>query len=922
MGGQQLFTSLIEQGETAEQTMKITEQAITSTGGASGVTAEEVNKLALSMSTKNGVDKLAIQQSDNLLLRFSNIKNAAGENNDIFDRATQASLDLTAGLHKGQVTAEGLSTTTRLLGKALDDPTKAAGVLRRSGIDLTTQQQDQIKTFMKSNDVLDAQKVILDQVAKTYGGTAAAAATPTQRLKVAVTDLEQELGKRLLPAVDGLVEGLVKAIDWMTGNSAAARELRTVFNILGTTLGAVLKILGELGKFMLSNNAAAKVLRDVILALVGAFLLYQATVKSIEIATVAYTAVTKALTIATDAQRVAQIALDAVMALNPYALIVIAVAALVIGLIELYKHSQAFRDIVHDTWEFIQGTVIGAAHLLVGALHLLSGAAGGVETAWRAMWTVLETVTKIAMALVTTEIKVALAVVQAVFKAGAAILTTIWRVEWDLMAAVVKTFAALVLAVIRVLVDTIRGVLKIGLELVTGQWGAAWHTMLGTARAVTGDITGFIRSAGSAWTSAFGQAGNAIKSGWQATWNALASLARSGEAAVGAASHDMLAAWNRTWAAMSAGARSGWSGIKSVTGEMTRVFTGLPNMFGRVVSGIASVWHGIQAAIHDPIAWVINNPVSGMIKVFNTVGGSVHLPRIPDVHMAAAGMRITEGTTPTADDVLVRVSRDETIVSAAHSRILAPVLAAVGVPGYRAGGVPLPGFQLGGIVRGIGRAAGDVLSATEQAAADAAKAAASAASAAYNGVVNGVVYVADKAIDAGQIAADLAVSKLDSLVSGFESLASMAAPGATGWVKDATGGLVHTMASASVGHLKGFAGAAAKILDSGGLLYPGQYGYNGTGQAELVIPGYAAGGLLGGLPKLAGMTVTAGGQAYQMPTLADLKAMSASNAGMTAQLTRIGQLLEANPQAIANAIAQALNGVARLATAGASYATR
>jgi hypothetical protein len=43
---------------------------------------------------------------------------------------------------------------------------------------------------------------------------------------------------------------------------------------------------------------------------------------------------------------------------------------------------------------------------------------------------------------------------------------------------------------------------------------------------------------------------------------------------------------------------------------------------------------------------------------------------------------------------------------------------------------------------------------------------------------------------------------------------------------------------------------------------------------------------------------------------------------VTAQLAQIGALLQSNPQAIAQAIAQALNGVARLATAGAAYATR
>jgi hypothetical protein len=54
----------------------------------------------------------------------------------------------------------------------------------------------------------------------------------------------------------------------------------------------------------------------------------------------------------------------------------------------------------------------------------------------------------------------------------------------------------------------------------------------------------------------------------------------------------------------------------------------------------------------------------------------------------ATGMKITQGTTPTADDVLVRVSKGETIVSAQHSAMLAPVFQQLGVPGYASGGTP------------------------------------------------------------------------------------------------------------------------------------------------------------------------------------------------------------------------------------------
>ncbi len=71
----------------------------------------------------------------------------------------------------------------------------------------------------------------------------------------------------------------------------------------------------------------------------------------------------------------------------------------------------------------------------------------------------------------------------------------------------------------------------------------------------------------------------------------------------------------------------------------------------------------------------------------------------------AFGGKIFQGTTPTADNVLAWVSKDETVVSAADSKILAPAFSALGIPGYAAGGrigdlAPWTGTQESDIVGG------------------------------------------------------------------------------------------------------------------------------------------------------------------------------------------------------------------------------
>ena len=91
-------------------------------------------------------------------------------------------------------------------------------------------------------------------------------------------------------------------------------------------------------------------------------------------------------------------------------------------------------------------------------------------------------------------------------------------------------------------------------------------------------------------------------------------------------------------------------------------------------------------------------PKSAAIKLVEQAEGKYYVsqgvlptptgkPVSPDFFNLAAGGRITRGTGPTADDVLARVSRGETVVSAAHSQVLAPHFAAVGVPGYASGGI-------------------------------------------------------------------------------------------------------------------------------------------------------------------------------------------------------------------------------------------
>src|SRR6185295_7300572 len=93
-------------------------------------------------------------------------------------------------------------TSSLQLGKALNDPIKGVTALSRAGVSFTQQQKDQIKALVESGNLLGAQKIILKEVGTEFGGAAAAAASPVDKLKVVWGNLLEDLGTRALPLVE------------------------------------------------------------------------------------------------------------------------------------------------------------------------------------------------------------------------------------------------------------------------------------------------------------------------------------------------------------------------------------------------------------------------------------------------------------------------------------------------------------------------------------------------------------------------------------------------------------------------------------------------------------------------------------------------------------------------------------------------
>lgn len=218
-----------------------TEAVLKSTGGASGKTAEQISDLAASLSAASGASLFGddlIQQSSNLLLTFTNLKGP------IVDAATAISVDMAQAL--GGAPADAAVQ----LGKALNDPIAGISALSRVGVTFSEDQKKVIAGMVETGNVAGAQQVILAELNKEFGGSAAAAAAADggfAQFQDRLGEMAETVGAMVLPALNNLL-GWFNSPDVMGAIEGFVTNLTTGLITVGETVGAaVTTITGIVG---------------------------------------------------------------------------------------------------------------------------------------------------------------------------------------------------------------------------------------------------------------------------------------------------------------------------------------------------------------------------------------------------------------------------------------------------------------------------------------------------------------------------------------------------------------------------------------------------------------------------------------------------------------------------------------------------
>lgn len=163
--------------------------ALKATGGALGIAQSELHAYASELQKATGIGDEMIISAQAMLTTFSQV------GKEVFPEAIERAADMS------KLFGQDLTASVQQLGTALQDPMVGLTRLRRVGITFTEAQKESIKQFTKQNNIMGAQRIILDELESQFGGVARELGTSMvgsiDRYNAAMGDLKELTGETI-----------------------------------------------------------------------------------------------------------------------------------------------------------------------------------------------------------------------------------------------------------------------------------------------------------------------------------------------------------------------------------------------------------------------------------------------------------------------------------------------------------------------------------------------------------------------------------------------------------------------------------------------------------------------------------------------------------------------------------------------------
>ena len=196
-----------------------------STAGAAGLTSKQLTGMAAALQKQTRFGDEAIIKAQSLLLTFTKV------GKEVFPDAIETVLNMSEAM--GQDLQQGVIQ----VGKALNDPILGVTALRRVGVQLSAQQEQQVKDFVAVNDIASAQKIILSELETQFGGVAKAAgetmAGSIDKMNNAIGDTQEAIGEVLSPIIIAITEDMK---EFAIAVDESAPKFQGVANVVGVLI--------------------------------------------------------------------------------------------------------------------------------------------------------------------------------------------------------------------------------------------------------------------------------------------------------------------------------------------------------------------------------------------------------------------------------------------------------------------------------------------------------------------------------------------------------------------------------------------------------------------------------------------------------------------------------------------------------------
>lgn len=342
-----------------------------------------------------------------------------------------------------------------------------AELLERSGAsldDFNAGLEESIKSGTQQQYVLEqlANLGLAEVNAKYREGNAEAIAYANAQYDIQAA--MSQIGTLLLPVLTQVIDAVSGLLEWFNGLDESTQKVILVIGGLAAALGPLLIIVGQ----MITAVGAIS----------GAFAVFAPAASGAAAAAAGTTAAAGGLGAALTALT------------GPIGITIAAIAALVAGLVILYKKNDEFRAFVDETWAKIKDSISKAVEAIRDyAQPIIEEIVGffkeqldELKAFWDENSAAILQIVKQVFGQIKADIELVMGIIKGIFQAAWPIIEVIFKIAWAAIKLIVSTA-----------IDIIKGVIQTFIKIITGDWKGAWESIKETVKNVWDNVMAFLK---------------------------------------------------------------------------------------------------------------------------------------------------------------------------------------------------------------------------------------------------------------------------------------------------------------------------------------------------------------------------------------------------------------------------------------------